>query len=727
MDGAAKSKKAASDNWSAYVRARDAGHNEYVEIANKCDDFYVGGGKQWSDADRQRLEDEGKPVLEVNMILSTVNALLGERIKQNAEIKFAPTKGGSAEVAEGVLTPLARHVQIDNNYKHIEGQVFSDGLIQDRGWFDMRMDFNLDVRGEIRIRALDPLVVVPDPLAKEYDTRTWNEVTTTRWMTLDDVEVEYGKKHRKAVETWATSGGDSLKGFEQDCVEWAEKENTFGDPDAVIDHDSRSNNEIKRVRVIERQHKKLGKVRLFIDNATGDMKEIPDEVKDERVAAMAQQHDMSVVSRVRQRVRWTVSCGTHTIKDMWSPYRTFTIVGYFPYFRRGKPFGVVRNLISPQEQLNKAESQELHIVNTTANSGWVIEAGSLVNMTEDELEDRGAETGLVIVHRAGSQPPQKIKPNTVPTGIDRISMKSMSSIKTISGVYDSMLGSQSAEFSGVALDRSLNQALGQMQVPFENLNYSRQIIGEMMYDLLRDFYTEERIYHIIDYNDPAQGYAPVEMNKDMPDGSVLNDITVGEYAIKVDVGPARDNVQDVQLAEAVELRNAGVAVPDYVLIENSHLQNRHELANMIRKIEGFAEPSEEELAQMQALAEYEQAKAMAELEMSKAKAMLLQAQAQQAMAKASELQNMPGVKMAEIQKDLEIEMRTLDQRWEELHANLSNKLQLAGLHADNKSDLTQYTTTAKQTTDIFKERQATLREAAKQKAAANKGTSSPTG
>ena len=49
-----------------------------------------------------------------------------------------------------------------------------------------------------------------------------------------------------------------------------------------------------------------------------------------------------------------------------------------------------------QEQLNKISSQELHIVNTTANSGWIVESGSLSGMTADDLEEHGAETGLVL-------------------------------------------------------------------------------------------------------------------------------------------------------------------------------------------------------------------------------------------------------------------------------------------------------------------------------------------
>jgi hypothetical protein len=85
---------------------------------------------------------------------------------------------------------------------------------------------------------------------------------------------------------------------------------------------------------------------------------------------------------------------------------------------------MVRNLISPQEQLNKITSQELHIVNTTANSGWIVESGSLSGMTVDDLEEHGAETGLVLEYNRGSTPPGKIPPNQIPTGLDRISQKS---------------------------------------------------------------------------------------------------------------------------------------------------------------------------------------------------------------------------------------------------------------------------------------------------------------
>ncbi|NVZ08011.1 hypothetical protein HW932_01895 [Allochromatium humboldtianum] len=710
----------ARDAWDAYVRARDAGHEQWVKKAHEAERFYAGGGQQWDEADRQRLESEGKPVLEVNLILSTVNAMLGERINQRAEIRFQPMRGGTAQLAEAVLTPLVRHIQEDNQFHYLEGEMFQDGLITGRGYLDIRMNFDEDLRGEARISVVDPMTVIPDPYAKSYDTRDWREVITTRWMTLHEIEAEYGKEHRKKVEAFALTS-DSLGAYEHDCIEWAIKDHSFGDPDAVV-AERHSTEDISRVRVIERQFKQVAPARFYVDNATGDMREIPEDIPDERAAALAQQLGMSIIRRVRPRVRWTVTCGTHVIKDIWSPYPHFTIVGYFPYFMRGRPFGVVQNLISPQRQLNKAESQELHIINTTANSGWIIEAGSLLNMTEDELEARGAETGLVMVVRQGAQPPTKILPNHVPTGISNVASKASGAIKAISGIYDAMLGDAGREVSGKALEARIQRGTVQMQVPFDNLNRTRQIVGEMLYGLIREYYTEERVYHVADFNQPGAPIVPVEINKQQFDGTILNDVTIGEYAIRVSVGPSHDNVQEAQFQEALQLREAGVMIPDYAVVENSHLLHRHELSELLRKMQGFAEPTPEEQQMLQMQQQIQMEMVLAELATNKAKAMLLQAQAQQAQAKAQELEGGAQIQALELQSHIELELRKLEQRWAELQANLENKLQLAGVHAGIKSDLTRYTTVAKQTTEEMRQRTDLQKTAMQLQAAREKST-----
>ena len=97
----------ANENWKAYERSRDAGHLDYIDLAKKCERFYRGGGEQWEQTDRLALEAEGRPALEINMILSTVNTLIGEQSSTRADIVYKPRKDATEETAD-VLTQLGK-------------------------------------------------------------------------------------------------------------------------------------------------------------------------------------------------------------------------------------------------------------------------------------------------------------------------------------------------------------------------------------------------------------------------------------------------------------------------------------------------------------------------------------------------------------------------------------------------------------------------------------------
>lgn len=681
--------KAAKDNWNAYQRSKDAGHDTYVSNAKKCDRFYQGGGQQWELEDRSYLESLGKPVLEINLILSTVNALLGEQSNQRVDIVYKPKKKAADQTAEA-LSAVAMAIQDDNRFEWVESQVFADGIIQDRGFYDIRIDFSKDITGEVRITAEDPINIMLDPDAKEYDPSTWNEVIKTKWMTLDQVEEQYGKDKRKKVEAFVntsnTFGSDSIT-LEEETFGMSEQ--WFGEWQQ--NDDSR---DIRRVRIIERQYKKLGTQRVWIDNETGDISEIPEMVTDLRADNIAKEQNLSVSTRRKRRVRWCVSCDGVTFLDEWSIYRAFTIVPYFPYWRRGKPFGVVRNLLSPQEQLNKIESQELHIVNTTSNSGYTLEAGTLVNMSEEDLEARGAETGLVLVHQKGSAPPQKIKPNPVPTGIDRMSAKSASAIREISGVRGEMLGEVNPEVSGVAMKEGRKGGLTQMQVPFDNLARSRHLVAERMLELIQDFYTETRVFKVVDYEDPEMGEKDVEINVPQFDGSFLNDVTLGEYSITISTAPARDSMEESQFAEAINLREAGVYIPDDVVIENSHLQRKHAIAKRVREQQGMGELTDEQIQMQELQTQMAIKNSQLQLQELEAKIGKLQAESALAMEKARN----EGRDPEEFQMNYQLEIAKLKGAMAQKAADLQTSLELAGIHTSADMQKTMFQSLSQRTT-----------------------------
>jgi len=659
----------AQQQWNRYVRARDNGHLQYVEMAKKCDAFYR--GDQWDETDLAKLEAEGRPALTINTVLPTVNTVLGEQSTRRADVQFKPRRGGDQDVAS-VLTKLYMQIADNNKLDWVEQTVFSDGLIMDgRGYFDVRMDFSDHVEGEIRITAKDPIDILIDPDAKEYDPKTWNEVFETKWMTLDEIEELYGKDKAEALRFVAENGNS----FGRDSIEY--EETRYGKTDTSQDYlgaaipGNEDYRNVRALRVISRQYRKMGRADFFVDPNTGDQREVPENWNDQKTKKFAKQYGLSIISKVVRRVRWTVTCDKIVLHDDWSPYDDFTIVPYFAYFRRGRPFGMVRNLLSPQEQLNKIASQELHIVNTTANSGWMVESGSLVGMTADDLEEHGAETGLVVEYNRGSSPPTKITPNQIPTGLDRISQKAALNIKAISGVNDSMLGSDGAEVSGIAIQAKQNRGVIMIQVPLDNLRKTRHYLAEKVLNLVQKFYTEQRVIQITNEDDPLKPREPLVLNEMTPEGRVINDLTLGEYDVVIGTAPARDSFDEMQFAEALNLRMAGVAIPDDAIIEYSHLARKGELAKRIRMMTGIEQTPEQQEA---AAAQNEIAMQQVQLTLAKMQAEVqkLQSEAAINIAKVQDVADVqPQLKMADLQAQIAMKEQELQLRRE--LANLTNQ------------------------------------------------------
>ena len=644
----------AMNQFERYERARDNGHLDYIETAKKCDAFYR--GNQWDPADVATLDDEGRPALTINTILPTVNTVLGEQSTRRADVNFKPKGNGTQEVAD-VLNKLYMHIADTNKLEWLESQVFADGLIQDRGYFDVRIDFTDHIQGEVRVTTKDPLDILIDPDAKEYDPKTWNEIFETKWMSLDEIEEQYGQdkadKLRVAAEYGNTMGTDS--------VEY--EETRYGDTYTGVEYNQSTttnpeeNRQVRAIRVIERQYYQLKQCMYYVDEVTGDMRQVPSNWS--KREKFADDYGLDILDRLDRKVRWTVTADSVVLHDDWSPYQCFTIVPYFPYWRRGRPFGMVRNLISPQEQLNKISSQELHIVNTTANSGWIVETGSLQGMTADDLEEHGAETGLVLEYNRGSSPPAKIPPNQITTGLDRLGQKAAANIKTISGISDAMLGTDSPEVSGVAIQQKQNRGVLMIQVPLDNLQKTRQYLAEHVLRMVQQYYTEERLIQITDESDPMKPEMPIRINQVTPEGDIINDLTLGEYKVVVGTMPARDNYDEVQFAEAIQLRQVGVPIPDDLIVDYSHLAKKGEVAKRIRIMQGMEPPSEEQ-AQIQAFqAQAEIQKIQLEIAKMEAEVQNLQSLSQLNMAKAQESAADPQLKVAELQAKMQMKQEEL--------------------------------------------------------------------
>ena len=583
----------ARENWARYQYGKDRGHIEYTERAELCERMYMGGGEQWSDADKEILRSQGRPFYEFNEVKPSVNSAIGYQIQNRMDIAFKPRgQKGDMETAT-ILSKVAMQIADATKLHWVETQVYGDGLIEQRGYFDVRMDFDRNMKGDVAVFNLDPRDVIPDPDAKSYDPDKWGDVTVSRWLTLDEIEQFWGRNARDKAEASGDDGQDY--GETDDEV----RRNKFGsDRNAgLFDAFIMGGDGLKRYRVIDRQVSVYEKTDCLVFPESGDIA-IVANLSEESIADALNQGAVKA-KRMRRRIKWVVSTYSATLHEGYSPYDHFTIVPYFAYFRRGKTRGMVDDAIGPQEALNKAVSQYVHIINTSANSGWVVEEGSLTNMDTEELEQVGAKTGLVIEFAKGATKPEKIQPNQIPSGVDKLIDRATKALKDVT-VPEAMRGQQGAEVSGIAIQAKQFASQQQLAVPLDNLAYTRQLLANRILKLIQRYYDSYRVFRITE-TDPMTGKPKeevLEINKFDPDtGSYLYDVTVGEYDVVITEQPMQVTFENSQFQQAIEMREKGINIPDAMVIRYSNLTDKHEI---VSQMEGAATPPPDPRAEAEA-------------------------------------------------------------------------------------------------------------------------------
>jgi hypothetical protein len=582
-------------------------------------------------------------VLTINKILSTVSNVLGEQINNRAEISFRPRSGASAEVAD-VLSKVFKQISDNNQLPWKRSDMFADGVISSRGYLDVRLDYNDAMEGEVRIENINRKNVIIDPDADEYDPDKWSEVMTTKWVTADDIAVLYNSADAELLR----NRDNASFPYGYDSVQM--NRDRFGEArTAQYNTGFDQSNVLRNIRIIERQYRDLDKQKFFMNPQTGDIRAVPEGFSRDKIAYFVDNFGFKVISKLVRRIRWTTVADNVVLHDGWSPYKHFTIVPFFPHFRYGHTIGLVENLLGPQELLNKVSSQELHITNTTANSGYIVRSGGLTNMTPEELEEKGAQTGLVIeTNDDPSKTITKITPNAVPSGLDRISYKAEESIKTISGISDSMQGMDRADVAAKAIQAKRQAGSTNLVKPLDNLTRSDYILARNVLDLVQEFYTEPRLMTIthdhatgetetFGINQPNPKAPPDDEDDENPYQEILNDLTLGEYDVVVSSVPQRETLEDSQFEQAMAMKEAGIQLPDSVFIDSSRLMNKKDIIKQMQE----ASQSPEAQAQQQLQQRGQQAeiaKTEAETQYKTADAQLKSAKTGEVVAKTQVIQ-----------------------------------------------------------------------------------------
>jgi hypothetical protein len=588
---------------------RDAiGHEKYAQLATLATNFLE--GTQYTQEEITAFKDQGRPYLTKNKIAPLHRLMMGFMEENNYEIKFLPGNDGtgSQEIAD-TLSATHKQVEESNDAEWKDTDVFQDGITTGRGFLDQRISFVYNKMGDIKQSVLNPLEVLIDADATTYDPNDedggWDHWEYNRWMSISDIYTLYGPMAFRKI-------GDMKRSIPLLDGDYYGTSRAYDSPGAGfgLDQDMRLDYEWtnfvttqysdfflqnrRLIRVIDCQHKVLKRCNYFVDTETGQQKVIPegwDEAKIRRVMQFVTERQLpvSIETGIKKRIRWTITAADRLIWDEWSPYDQYTIIPYFPYFRRGATRGMIDDLIDPQRELNKRSSALLHIVMATANSGWMWEEGALSEDMETALEEEGARPGIHLKYRMGYNAPARIEPAALPSNVKILEDQATVDLREISGINESSLGQKDPTAnSGRAVLAKQKQAVIGAQTYFKNFSRYRQIKGKNQLSLIQNFYTEPRL---IRSRAAEKGDQMLWINSRDAAGEIVNNVAFGRYNVTVAEAPVSASFMQGQFQEMLELIEKGAPIPWDIAIKLSSAPNKEEILQRMREERQLQEES----------------------------------------------------------------------------------------------------------------------------------------
>jgi hypothetical protein len=555
-------------------------NNEWLMRAVDAYRFYT-GLQQWDPQVISQLIREGRPYLTINLIFPYINLLWGFQSQNRDDIKLYPRHGGTAAVA-ALGSELIKHT-FDTCEGHDEySDAFGDGLICGKGWVGVERLYNNDVLfGDLVVEKKSPFNIVEDQNNRSYNINKGNFIFETYWWTKQQVELQWPDKAKYIKE--ATSSPD----YEEDV---------FSTNLGLLDDYSQANivaDESRRkthFRIKERWYKNWEKSIFIVHLPTLIVKRITDthlKVIRER-ELLRDNNDFKIIERPAQILYKSITLGEmvleHT-KDPFDGINLFPYVRFCPYYIDGYIMGMVDNIKGPQQEVNKRRSQTLHNLNMTAHSGFKVKEANDRKALRN-LENFGSRPGVVIDKSKFGGEVDEITAKPLDVGHFTMAEQSAKDIQTITGINPSLL-EQTPEAKESGRAKIARQQVGLMpsQKISDNSGRSEIQLGYFIWEFIRssDVYSEQEVESIVERHTLKQFIKVDETGRQTIDLSPMRSWRLGRYGVLVSRSSSIPTVRLANFEQMLDLRNAGLPIPDEMIIEGSDVANKEEIINYIKQ------------------------------------------------------------------------------------------------------------------------------------------------
>lgn len=617
-----------------------SGQDEYIkqQMQDFYDDVMSQNSNFWAEANKDSLLEAGDqstlnslgfsrvlPYMDMytsNQIKRIISLVSGVQRRNRKSTTVVPLENGDQKTADQ-FTKLIFNLNANYHVLETISDAFQSSLITGLSLIQTWVDFRDDpISGNINVDFCPYNTFIIDPYFKKPDLSDCRAIWKRSYLTKDECE-SLLPEHKSDIQelSLSNSGSDDIFPYLTSAY-WVNTDFLAYDEFYYRDY---------------RKQKKL------IDNFTGETLEYTGQDDEILTFFLQQNPSVRVEELTIPTVKLAIVVNGHVMYNDYSPLSIdkYPFVPVFGYFSQNindmnvRFQGLVRGMRDSQFLYNLMTSLEVEYVQSRVNPGVVYKPSSLID--DKAIKRRDLSMGIQLNKTATMDDVRFINPMEVPQTVPLIREQAAKDMLESDGGNEELFGSATDQnTAGILSVLRQSAGLTTLQPIMDALDRSQKILGQLQISLIQNNYTPGKVARIIEEQPTKQFY-----NK-----------AFGKYDAAVEEGVNTTTQRQQQFTTLFALKQAGINIPDDILIKASTIQNKNDLMEMLQA----QSQQQAQLQQQEAQANNELQQATAQLSNSKAAADM--ALAQERMAKIQDNRTQSIANLAEAKKD--DEQATLD-------------------------------------------------------------------
>ena len=490
---------------------------DWKENAKVWYDYYH--GRHWSSEEIAALEERGQAVTTYNHIKPAIDSIIGSERQNRPKVSMAGRTLDDGRLAEA-KTKLYDYICYNSRTDDEIDKMLMDAFVTGRGWMYIAPEVvSKDDMIDIFHSWVDFRDMFIDGLSKKDDLSDCRHIHYAVYTDADIVKKQFPKYK---LEDDSYAGTLSFEGSSEDEL-WYQ------------------GNDRKRPRLINSWY-------------------------------MDEEGNINTAVWVRGQLLYFKK---QPYKANIYPFVCYTINRDLD----NKPYGIVKSMVSAQDEVNKRHSKALHYLNAKQ---VLAEEDAFVDAEKAKVTLAKPDGVTLLNDGALAQGKIQIIDNTAlaSTHIQMMDI-AKNNILYLAGINPSFIGQagqyESAKKAGMAIAQAQNSI-----VPILNkLRIARHQLALITMKLVPEFYVQERIIRIIEHNGQ---YSFMPMNKValLDDGTMakFNDMTNDDVDIIIEDAPRGLNEREEQFAQLMQIQGqTSRPIPMEILLRYSSIKEKHQLAN----------------------------------------------------------------------------------------------------------------------------------------------------